>query len=256
MLGKLLKYEYKATMRTFIPIYIALLLVALVNRIFRIGNIEIGFGISAFGLVLLFMALGVITIMVIIQRFNGNLLGDEGYLMFTLPVNSSSLIISKIIMSIVWTICSGIVAFMTFLVLVGTKEDILDFISNIDVIWAKMVVDFTVNGEQVNPISTILFIVVIMLFMYIMFILKIYLSLAIAQLPAVCKHRGIIAFAAFFVINTITTILTSILGQIIPEHCFQSFIGGAIAINGYLVILCMIYFIGTKFILDKHLNLE
>lgn len=92
MLGKLLKYELKATSRTFLPIYGALILVALGNRLFRMGNINLGFGLTTAILVGLFVALGVLTLMVTIQRFNRNLLGDEGYLMFTLPVGPNQLI--------------------------------------------------------------------------------------------------------------------------------------------------------------------
>ena len=88
MLGKLIKYEFNANSRTFLPMYIALILVAAVNRVLRVTMSEanLAFGISIMLLVGLFMALGIITLVVIIQRFNKNLLGDEGYLMFTLPV--------------------------------------------------------------------------------------------------------------------------------------------------------------------------
>ena len=88
MLGKLLKYELKATSRVFIPLYIAILVVSIVNGLslnLEILNIQ---GLATIVLMCLFISLFVITIVVTIQRFNKNLLKDEGYLMFTLPVNS------------------------------------------------------------------------------------------------------------------------------------------------------------------------
>lgn len=73
------------------------------------------------------MALGVLTIVVTIQRFRKNLLGDEGYLMFTLPVSTSSLILSKCITALIYAVLSFIVAVFTFgvLMLFGTSGILL-----------------------------------------------------------------------------------------------------------------------------------
>lgn len=255
MLGKLLKYEFKATMRTFMPIYISLMAVAMVNRIFQMGNIEMGIGISSVILVALFMTLGIITIVMIVQRFNRNLLGDEGYLMFTLPVKSESLIFSKIIISIVWTILSGIAACITAFILVGTIEGFIEVISNLDIIWAQISM-ITIDGEVISPIMMMGFIGLMSILTYVLFILQIYLSLAVAQLPKLSKHRRIVAFIAFIVINIVLSMFTDKIGSTIPEHMLESFMSGAIAINGYIFALCALLFIGTKFLLDRHLNLE
>ena len=84
MLGNLLKYELKATSRVFIPLYIAILVVSIVNGLslnLEILNIQ---GLATIVLMCLFISLFVITIVVTIQRFNKNLLKDEGYLMLGL----------------------------------------------------------------------------------------------------------------------------------------------------------------------------
>ncbi|MEG2407137.1 MAG: ABC-2 transporter permease, partial [Clostridiales bacterium] len=118
MLGKLLKYELKSTARTFIPLYAAILVVAIVNG-FTVGTemFEIQ-GIATLILGGLMVALFVITIVVIIQRFKKNLLEDEGYLMFTLPVSPKMLVLSKYIVSLIWAILSGIVAVGAFLLVI------------------------------------------------------------------------------------------------------------------------------------------
>ena len=106
MLGKLLKYELKATSRVFVPLYIAILVVSIVNGLslnLEIFNIQ---GLATIILMCLFISLFVITIVVTIQRFNKNLLKDEGYLMFTLPVSSKSLVLSKYLTSLIWTLIS------------------------------------------------------------------------------------------------------------------------------------------------------
>lgn len=256
MLEKLIKYEYKATARIFIPIYIALLLVAVINRVFRIGNIDVAWGISTLALVGLFIALGVLTIIVIVQRFNKNLLGDEGYLMFTLPVKSEQLIVSKLIISIVWTIISGIVAFITFLILLGEASLFNEIFTNWNTIWTEFSIAVQEQMHVSSPILFIAMIVAILLLSYISFIFKIYLSLAAAQLPAFNKHRGVVGFAAFFVINVVLSICSGIMELIIPDQLFNTFSSSVIVVFITALIVCIVLFIGIKWILDKHLNLE
>ena len=103
MLGKLMKYEFKATSRMLLPINGAMLLFALINRLFmelnffQTGNMAISAlaTVMAVMYVMVIIAAFVITLIVIIQRFYKNLLTDEGYLMFTLPVKAHSHITSK-----------------------------------------------------------------------------------------------------------------------------------------------------------------
>lgn len=256
MLGKLIKYEYKATARTFIPIYIALLLVAVINRVLRIGKIDVAWGISMIVLVGLFIALGVLTIIVIVQRFNKNLLGDEGYLMFTLPVKSEQLIASKLIISIVWTIISGIVAFITFLILLGEARLFNEIFTNWNMIWTEFTIAVQEQMYVSSPILFIAMIVAISLLSYISFIFEIYLSLAAAQLPVFNKNRGVVGFVAFFVINVILSIGSQILGVIIPDQVFNTFASSVTIMIITTLIVCLVLFIGIKWILDKHLNLE
>lgn len=256
MLGKLIKYEYKATARTFIPIYIALLLVAVINRVLRIGKIDVAWGISMIVLVGLFIALGVLTIIVIVQRFNKNLLGDEGYLMFTLPVKSEQLIASKLIISIVWTIISGIVAFITFLILLGEARLFNEIFTNWNRIWTEFTIAVQEQMYVSSPMLFIAMIVAISLLSYISFIFEIYLSLAAAQLPVFNKNRGVVGFVAFFVINVILSIGSQILEVIIPDQVFNTFASSVTIMIITTLIVCLVLFIGIKWILDKHLNLE
>lgn len=256
MLGKLIKYEYKATARTFIPIYIALLLVAVINRVLRIGNIDVAWGISMIVLVGLFIALGVLTIIVIVQRFNKNLLGDEGYLMFTLPVKSEQLIVSKLIISIVWTIVSGIIAFITFLILLGEVSLFNELLINRNMIWKGYTIIVQEQMQVSSPILFIAMIGAISLLSYISFILEIYLSLAAAQLPIFNKNRVIVGFVAFFIINVVLSIGSQVLEIIIPDQMVNTFASSVTIMIITGLIVCIILFIGIKWILDKHLNLE
>ena len=62
----------------------------------------------------LVVAIVVMTVFTIVQRFTRNLLGREGYLMHTLPVSSVQLILSKLISSMVWVLCSILAVLLSF----------------------------------------------------------------------------------------------------------------------------------------------
>nr|MBP9921366.1 ABC transporter permease [Proteiniclasticum sp.] len=49
-----------------------------------------------------FVGIMVMTFILIVTRFDRNLLGDEGYLMFTLPAKTSTLITAKLLTAILW----------------------------------------------------------------------------------------------------------------------------------------------------------
>ena len=97
MLGKLIKYEFKATGRLLIPLYGALIIFAFISKIFMgdflynsdsiLGNIPQILAILIY--VGIMVAIFVVTVFIIIQRYRTNLLCDEGYLMNTIPVNFS-----------------------------------------------------------------------------------------------------------------------------------------------------------------------
>jgi len=80
-----MKYEIKATGRTLIPLYIALLAFAIINKIFigtGLSDKLKGFGsipfiLSVFGYGCTMAAVFIVTFFVIIQRFYKNILGDD-----------------------------------------------------------------------------------------------------------------------------------------------------------------------------------
>ena len=112
MLSKLLKYEFKATCRIYGGLYLAILAAAaLLGAFFRFPALVSDFPIAVVTIVYLMLcvAIAVITALTIIQRFTRNLLGREGYLMHTLPVTPAQLILSKLISSMVWLLCSILV---------------------------------------------------------------------------------------------------------------------------------------------------
>lgn len=127
MLKQLLKYEFKATKRLYFGLYLALALLSVVLGVtFRqehalahstsFQNLEV---ILMIVYVSVILAIAVLCFVNTIQRFYQNLLGREGYLMHTLPVNETQLILSKLITSMVWVLCSGLVGIVCITVMVS-----------------------------------------------------------------------------------------------------------------------------------------
>ncbi len=127
MLGKLLKHEFRATSRTMLPIFAVVLILSLVanfsfrNIVFEdigIAGILASLFIAAFFISIVVM--GIMSVVVMIDRFYKNLLGNEGYLSFTLPVSVHGLVWAKLIVSFVWFVVTAIIAFAAMAMAVST----------------------------------------------------------------------------------------------------------------------------------------
>ena len=127
MLKQLLKYEFKATKRLYFGLYLALALLSVVLGVtFRqenalahstsFQNLEV---ILMIVYVSVILAIAVLCFVNTVQRFCRNLLGREGYLMHTLPVTETQLILSKLLTSMVWVLCSGLVGVVCITVMVS-----------------------------------------------------------------------------------------------------------------------------------------
>ena len=264
MLGKLLKYELKATSRVFIPLYIAILVVSIVNGLslnLEILNIQ---GLATIVLMCLFISLFVITIVVTIQRFNKNLLKDEGYLMFTLPVSSKNLILSKYLTSLIWTFLSFVVAFLSFTIIfmIPTYKyfDFSYFINEFNLLFSNML--------NLNILGQFIKIILLMIISYTIFIFNVYLALSVGQLPIFNRFRNVSSFIGFLVINLLISYVQNIVDNAFVNieaidninyaiNSVTSIVskGLNIAIVINLIIILVLFF-ATTYILDKKLNLE
>ena len=265
MLGKLLKYEFRATGRTFLPFLGALLLVSGISRLF--GEISargqnesmtteilyvVGIVISS----LLIMAVLVVTFMLMIQRFRKNLLGDEGYLMLTLPVSHDSLIFGKLIVSVVWMIASALVvaAAVAIMAMVDFKE-----------IWngIKYIFELIIDVDIANGLTIALIIIAVILALM-QTVLTFYMSLSLSMLA---NHRRGLATVGFYILYMIAAQIVSTIGirilrtidlgdllrDMTATTASNLFLLGLIIVA--LVSSAIVYVI-TRFMLKRKLNLE
>jgi hypothetical protein len=141
MLLKLFKYDFKNTRRYCIPLLIALAaatVIACVTIPTFLTTINIGFGpvsdgaenvlsaivvLSILGFLaacfIIIVSVSLFQIMVCVE-FYRSLVTDEGYLTFTLPVKSSSIIKSKLLNGIAWTFISYGALFISILSIIIT----------------------------------------------------------------------------------------------------------------------------------------
>ena len=121
MLGKLRKHEFRATARIMLPVMGAMAALALLaNLSIRglAGNLsDVPMLKILFTLIIIFFGAAVVatvvmSLVIMVSRFYRNLLKDEGYLMFTLPVSVHELIWSKLIVSLVWFLATGLLIFL------------------------------------------------------------------------------------------------------------------------------------------------
>lgn len=145
MLGKLFKYEVKATSRVILPLYVGLLGLTLLFRLFSVFRPDHRFALlqetmSAIAVtvfIILIIATFVVTFVVMLSRFSKNLFGDEGYLMHTLPVSAAQNIWAKALCSAMWSVISTVVAALTgFIFFFG---DMLPDVGNVlSQLWAEL----------------------------------------------------------------------------------------------------------------------
>lgn len=263
-----MKYEIKGTARLLLPVYAALLVMTLLNKIFlSINSATTGFamtvGISLTLYVCIIIALIVMTFIVIIQRFYKNLMTDEGYLMFTLPVPTWQQIVSKLIIALMWSFVCGIVIILSIMILAMDGAS-LQYMGEF----------FQEMGRAFNsPEGGQAVVILIELFILMVVgicsnVLQIYTSISVGQLFG--RHKIIAAFGAYIVINlilqiifTTMTVSFALTSDTSMLNAFFNNMDPVAAVNWMLnigtlgnLVLAAIYFVATNYILKNKLNLE
>lgn len=276
MLRKLIKQEFKATARLMLPLYVAVILLGLGAKLAEVvlnhssdasGGVFSGFGMPGqvmdfldvlsvlvvAGFVIALIAAVAVAFVLMILRFRNNLLGDEGYVMFTLPVSVHQLVWSKLIVSLVWLVGAAVVdGVAILLVLLGDEVSfsllfpaIGRFFSQLTAGEAAHLAGFAAEG---------LLLVVILIFSC---CLEFYTAMAIGH--SFAKHKGLLSVVFFFAISAASEVISSVLmlgadklGLSIQFSSFSQ-LAALLVIN--LIFAGVLYFL-TTYMLKNRLNLE
>ena len=280
MLSKLLKYEFKATGRIYGGLYLAILAAAaLLGAFFRFPALASDFPIVVVTTVYLMLcvAIAVITALTIIQRFTRNLLGREGYLMHSLPVTPAQLILSKLISSMVWLLCSILVIALSLGVffLCGMLN-----VNGIFSDWAGVVRDFRQLADILQRVLNVsgfmlLLTAIEWLATLVCSILCLYTACMIGH--QFKQHFALVGIAAFVVLNVVQNQLLNLLPYNSDNAMGLNLVFSTSASDGSLVytvsgnkayvwavlaalavdlVVCAVYFAATNWMMKNKLNLE
>ena len=279
MLKNLLKYEFRATGRTYGGLYLVWLLVALAmgismrDEVWDNGSSQI-WAYLMFAYFAIGVAIGVVCIVTIIQRFTKNLLGREGYLMHTLPVHPEQLVASKLISSMVWVICSGVVGILSVLLMLvglGAFEDPKTVINGetITTGWGD-VLKFSWKAIQSIGGEELAWIIVLGLAGVAVLILCIYAACMIGH--QFKQHFALVGIAAFVILNIVQNRLVALLPYtnntvgldmvVIASGDTWQVTTNRFYLRAVLVslladaVLCGVYFAAANWLMKNKLNLD
>ena len=128
MFGKLIKYEFKALSSVLLPIFGAMLVMGLLAPVFvSLPDITGGRFFIAQILTVIYIVIyacllfggGLMCLIATVIRFRKNLLGDEGYLMHTLPVKKWQLTASKVIAAVSMQLLGGLAAAVSGIIFIA-----------------------------------------------------------------------------------------------------------------------------------------
>ena len=247
MLGKLLKHEFRATGRVMLPVLAVLLFVAALFNLsvrFYTGSdsllLNLLFGLVIFAFVAGIIAAEIIALVLMINRFYKNLLGEEGYLMHTLPVNVHELVWSKIIVSFVWFFVTNLliilIAFGSVLFLSGTNlAEIFSEFPAWSEIWAELR-EFEVYPRHFVVLG--LEYLLLILLGGVATCLHFYAAMALGHSAA--NHKGLLSVVCFIGISIFFSILSSMIGSGSVdglEKLFEQMHTGAQVVRGMQAVL-------------------
>lgn len=277
MLGKLIKYECRATGRVMGIMYAALIVVAVIMRLGMAlnhlvedsGSAIIAFFplmITSLVYVALIVAVSVLTLVLIIQRFYKNLFKNEGYLMHTLPVETWKNIMSKLVISLIWCVVSMIVVVISVYILGSGSAEASSLV--------RVVTGWTVqlSGSEGTAVIYSAELIILAIICEAAFILKVYLALACGQLAD--NHKLLCSFGAYVGISIVLSIISAVLSGIsayvaestngvgVLDVLGSSEMSSAgmhisiwISVAGALI-KSAVFFIGTNYLMKNKLNLE
>lgn len=275
MLGKLIKYDFKALNRYLLLIHGFLLLSAAAVRIFLTApfNVYI-FENSSMGpvmislLILYFVIItgtSFATSILIAIRFYKNLYSDEGYLTFTLPVTRSELLISKTITGTAWIFINQLLIFTCMALVIWTPDVAAGYHDNKELFWNAL----GLTGEFSN-LSFGSIIAVLLVFLFIdalSSVAQIYASVTIGQLFR--GHRILGAVVTYLGLTTIISIISYVIMMIFGLFNFAAISDAAESFNSiyYMIdifklsgiiafISFVIFYAVTHMLMKKNVNLN
>lgn len=230
MFKKLVKHEILATYRSYVPVYLAIIIFSVITPITRGIKLNQVVSLLMSVLGLLMAALVFLTLYNIIISVGKRVYGKPGYLLFATPVSAFEIILSKVLVNLMWTIASFIVSILAFsgFMLSVSSSGFKAFYEGI--------------GQMItwNNAFDIFSIVSLAIFYVVYMILLIMLTFAVTNALYKGEHKIIVGFVVYFVISQITGIITSI---VTVGPLFLVIGSSATNFDSFIWYLLLIYFL-------------
>lgn len=260
MLKKLIKHEFKDTLRLFIPMFgFIVVLTPIFSLMMSLGSqpynektadaLSLIFGSGIIGYCLLLFGLLIVTQVLIAIRFYKTMTSQEAYLTFTLPAKTGQILFAKWLVSFVWYILACTIALisMFIVILIATPITMSDIIHGIE---------FVLQTINLSDFSALVLFGIFILISLSFSILMMYLSIMIGQL--VQTHRVALSIGAFLGLSQGLQIVISLLA--IPLVLIFPAID---SIHIVLLLFCLLYgalgvifYLLTYLITAKKLNIK
>lgn len=260
MFWKLCKHELKCSYRNFLILYAILIATALLFNPQRQGLIT---NIAAFGFMTMSSITFIMCLVVVIRNYNNSMFSRNSYLTHTLPVTSTQLLITKIVSAVFWIVVTlAVLAFAIFVIALR--------VSGFN--WTMLIDGLHGCFDYLLDANTLLYL------LYILVgtaesVTLVYFVMNITHTTYIPRYRAAIAIVLYVLISLI---ISYVFDQILlsPLHVTSDAIDSVVirlligyesgyeqsASIGILIgkscLLLMLYFFGSKYLLDHKLEVE
>lgn len=280
MLGKLLKYDTKSLSKLIFPLSLATLLatglgcglLAFMNTFAANDQgetvisviVNMSCGMMIFFCVLVLIAFGIANQIVLIQRYFSSFFTDEGYLTFTLPVSTHSLLISKTVSAVLFSFYACVIEFVCIVAYILTSISCYDGIEAIGQI-PQQILEMISSKYGIDYISMFVTYCALFFVGQAVSVMIIYLSFTIGSI-IVNKYRVLAGIGIYLLILTIMSTLQSVISSVVmyvfgAQSDFLYTTGSWLMISLWITIAIMIIvgvvcYLVTHYLLKNKLNLS
>lgn len=265
MLGKLMKYEWKATWKLLLAAnLLTVVMTLLAGWMVHIMGSSGGDGMVDFVAVMVIITyvgsmfvVYVGTAIYLVHRFYTSTYGDQGYLLHTLPVDTHHIIIAKVLVSAIWVLIDTVLIYLSVIFLFASSEDF--FVSMME----GMVDVITFLGAEKISAFTVVMTVIAYLFSMFARVLKVGACISLGQLSS--NYKLMLSFAWYVGIYLVERIFQGVyFGIRLAFSRNDSYVG---YFSHYYdsqwettllaaIISCVVFYALTWYVMNRKLNLD
>ena len=267
MVKKLIKYDFQSYFRLLLPVQLILIGIAAMNRIIQLfentdSTVYNTFFISSIVLyVVAIVVLLLMTVIVSIIRFYQGMYTNKGYLSHTLPVTPAQHIFAKLLTSVLFYFGSLLAVFLSFMVITIGEVNI-EIFKAFGYLVKQYFSELGFEGA-VYILEGVLALIMMRVAAFLLY----YFCISVGQL--VSRKKILLAFGVYFGIYVVSQIIGTLLIILFtlspnwlmdimdwltdnPNIAMHIYLCGMFL---YEAIIGTVYFLLTKFIMSKKLNL-